>query len=152
MGTFTKRFRHKNVEDVFKCFAECSQCCKNLVLTIPERNMILEYMDANGFSLEKKAQFIHSYEPDYKGTPHLHIAGTCPLLTNDGKCSVYDVRPLNCRTFFCGRANIEEPLEYDKNGTCLNSTRRAKTDSRWRKFLKFHLLKHRKWARKGGWI
>lgn len=28
----------------------------------------------------------------------------CPLLSNEGKCSVYADRPLGCRTFYCGRA------------------------------------------------
>jgi Fe-S-cluster containining protein len=29
----------------------------------------------------------------------------CPLLDRNQRCSVYEVRPLGCRTFFCGRAN-----------------------------------------------
>jgi Fe-S-cluster containining protein len=28
----------------------------------------------------------------------------CPLLTREGRCSVYASRPLGCRTFFCDRA------------------------------------------------
>jgi len=28
----------------------------------------------------------------------------CPLLTREGKCSVYADRPLGCRTFYCNRA------------------------------------------------
>lgn len=28
----------------------------------------------------------------------------CPLLDRNQRCSVYDVRPLGCRTFFCERA------------------------------------------------
>jgi Fe-S-cluster containining protein len=32
---------------------------------------------------------------------HLPIAGACPLLTPDGRCSVYASRPFGCRTFFC---------------------------------------------------
>jgi Fe-S-cluster containining protein len=32
---------------------------------------------------------------------------TCPLLDVAGRCSVYEARPLGCRTFFCDRA---EPL------------------------------------------
>jgi hypothetical protein len=30
--------------------------------------------------------------------------GACPLLTEAGRCSVYEDRPFGCRTFFCGRA------------------------------------------------
>lgn len=29
--------------------------------------------------------------------------GRCPLLDGDGRCSVYEARPLGCRTFFCER-------------------------------------------------
>jgi uncharacterized protein len=29
---------------------------------------------------------------------------TCPLLDRAGRCSVYEVRPFGCRTFYCARA------------------------------------------------
>ena len=29
----------------------------------------------------------------------------CPLLTRDGRCSIYAARPLGCRTFFCREAH-----------------------------------------------
>lgn len=29
---------------------------------------------------------------------------TCPLLDGEGRCAVYEARPLGCRTFFCDRA------------------------------------------------
>jgi Fe-S-cluster containining protein len=29
----------------------------------------------------------------------------CPLLNREKRCSVYEVRPLGCRTYFCERAN-----------------------------------------------
>lgn len=32
----------------------------------------------------------------------------CPLLSREGKCSVYADRPLGCRTFYCGRAERGE--------------------------------------------
>lgn len=31
------------------------------------------------------------------------LAGPCPLLSEDGLCSVYEVRPYNCRRFGCYR-------------------------------------------------
>jgi uncharacterized protein len=30
---------------------------------------------------------------------------TCPLLNHEGRCAVYEARPLGCRTFFCERAS-----------------------------------------------
>jgi len=32
---------------------------------------------------------------------------TCPMLDAAGRCSVYDARPLGCRSFFCERAETE---------------------------------------------
>ena len=29
----------------------------------------------------------------------------CPMLAADGRCAVYEARPLGCRTFFCDRAD-----------------------------------------------
>lgn len=34
----------------------------------------------------------------------LAVVGDCPLLAQDGKCTVYEARPFGCRTFFCERA------------------------------------------------
>ena len=31
--------------------------------------------------------------------------GTCPLLAADGRCKIYQDRPLGCRTFWCHRAD-----------------------------------------------
>jgi Fe-S-cluster containining protein len=34
-----------------------------------------------------------------------HDERACPLLSHEGRCSVYAARPLGCRTFFCERAS-----------------------------------------------
>jgi Fe-S-cluster containining protein len=34
----------------------------------------------------------------------------CPLLSNDGRCTIYASRPLGCRTFFCD----ESPAPADR--------------------------------------
>jgi hypothetical protein len=34
----------------------------------------------------------------------------CPLLTSDGRCSIYAWRPLGCRSFWCHRADVPEPV------------------------------------------
>jgi Fe-S-cluster containining protein len=38
----------------------------------------------------------------------------CPLLTPQGRCTVYAWRPLGCRTFYCDRATPGEPLPQAK--------------------------------------
>lgn len=37
-------------------------------------------------------------------------AGPCPYLGPEGRCSVYEHRPLNCRRWMCGRMSKDEPL------------------------------------------
>jgi Fe-S-cluster containining protein len=37
---------------------------------------------------------------------------TCALLDRGGRCSVYEARPLGCRTFFCSRATEAMPVEH----------------------------------------
>lgn len=36
------------------------------------------------------------------------LAGPCPLLNEDGTCSVYAVRPFNCRRYLCFREDGED--------------------------------------------
>lgn len=38
----------------------------------------------------------------------------CPMLTADMKCSVYDSRPLGCRTFFCNLASKSTKVPHEK--------------------------------------
>ncbi len=37
--------------------------------------------------------------------PRLRDDGVCPFLSEAGRCTVYEVRPLGCRTYFCDRAS-----------------------------------------------
>jgi Fe-S-cluster containining protein len=34
----------------------------------------------------------------------------CPLLSSEGRCTIYAARPFGCRTFFCERASGPGPL------------------------------------------
>ncbi|HZU82481.1 MAG TPA: YkgJ family cysteine cluster protein [Polyangiaceae bacterium] len=36
--------------------------------------------------------------------PRLQLLRACPLLSGDGRCTIYASRPLGCRTFFCSGA------------------------------------------------
>ncbi len=36
--------------------------------------------------------------------------GSCALLSEDGRCTVYTVRPLGCRSYFCDRAHTAGPF------------------------------------------
>jgi len=37
---------------------------------------------------------------------------TCALLDLDGRCSIYESRPLGCRTFFCSRATEAMSVQH----------------------------------------
>ena len=65
--------------DNFPC-TKCGLCCKQLANTL-----------ANRHSLPQKLQDLLSIFP-YKAKPD----GSCPKLTEDGLCSVYDSRPIIC--------------------------------------------------------
>jgi hypothetical protein len=43
-----------------------------------------------------------------RGSRHLRLVSelrACPLLSKEGRCTVYASRPLGCRTFFCDRGS-----------------------------------------------
>ena len=43
---------------------------------------------------------------------------TCPLLDHQGRCSIYDARPLGCRTFWCERADVShDPVGREQLGS-----------------------------------
>ena len=54
-------------------------------------------------------------EPLSTSDPRLPVLAderTCPLLSRDGRCSVYAARPFGCRTFFCERAESLAPVRH----------------------------------------
>lgn len=83
-------------------------------------------------------------------------AAPCPLLDRDADglavCSVYDVRPLNCRRFACGRVSPEtEAYETDANGACLNMTERLAYSKPFRSWAKRLQRQAQVWADTHGW-
>jgi Fe-S-cluster containining protein len=38
----------------------------------------------------------------------------CPMLARDGRCAIYEDRPLGCRTFFCSRASLVQKPARDE--------------------------------------
>ncbi len=44
-----------------------------------------------------------------KSLPLLDVERRCPMLSSEGRCIVYASRPFGCRTFFCNRAEGQEP-------------------------------------------
>ena len=61
---------------------------------------------------------------DRRPIPGPRADGACPLLDKEGKrCSVYDDRPLGCRTYFCHRIIGPEKLPGDETNALLERLR-----------------------------
>jgi Fe-S-cluster containining protein len=52
--------------------------------------------------------------------PAARADGACPFLDESGqRCTVYEARPLGCRTFFCGRITGPNKLPKDETNALL---------------------------------
>lgn len=72
------------------------------------------------------------------------VAGPCPLYNGSG-CSVYAVRPMNCRRYGCFRDDLTEPAELVPVPVKALATRENR-----RRFLMME-RKAQKWGRAHGW-
>lgn len=119
------------------------ECCRDVVLT-PEEWAVL-----------------HEVRPDcpapvpFEGR-FLLFQGRCPLLNETRRCTVYPVRPFNCRRFLCGRADAAtEPLVMDTHGTgtlaCANFRVRFLTSRPFRRQAQRIQTKAQAWALAHGW-
>ncbi len=90
------------------------------------------------------------YTPHRAGFWRL-MAHPCPFLTESNQCSVYEIRPYNCRRFICGRPrHSTEPWIMRKNGECRNMTGRLTSN----KFFAHVLLVQAEaqvWGQAHGW-
>lgn len=82
----------------------------------------------------------------------------CPLLDASGGCSIYDIRPYNCRRFGCFRPDPKtEPFEEDPNASsdgilsCLNFSERFAASRIVRRAAVALQRKAQKWALAHGW-
>lgn len=87
-------------------------------------------------------------------TPFVRLrAHPCPLLGTDNRCSVYKVRPYNCRRWGCFRADVKkEALEVDHSFLgCANARDRFYQDRGVRRQMHHMQREAQRWARKHGW-
>lgn len=52
--------------------------------------------------------------PRKRALPLVENEGTCALLDHNGRCAIYESRPLGCRTYFCDEANSGEAVHRNK--------------------------------------
>lgn len=90
---------------------KCGQCCVPFIpITLEEYDTINKYIKDNN---------IEPNLPKVKGNDlYLH----CPFLTDENKCSIYDVRPEVCRNFICSStdAKIDHDRTYYDNRADIN--------------------------------
>lgn len=92
--------------DLIACSRGCSHCCHMWVsATAPEILLIASYVQRNGQDLariQERVKATRGMDFDARG----RFVAPCPMLADDGSCSVYDVRPLACRTAVSADAGI----------------------------------------------
>jgi Fe-S-cluster containining protein len=80
------------------CKRGCAHCCHlNVDLTKPEAEYIISYCEENNIEIDKakfKAQLNLTQD-----NRHLSKDSACPFLKNN-ECSIYEARPIACRTYF----------------------------------------------------
>jgi len=80
------------------CKKGCNFCCRmNVDASMDEAALIIQYCKDHGIAINKKAL------RDRLSVPFLEVPwskhAACMFL-KDGECSIYPVRPLNCRTYY----------------------------------------------------
>jgi uncharacterized protein len=92
-----------------------TECCRFAItgrepyVTSIELALLRRAMAQRGGKRGDRAEPLSASDPRL---PVLADERTCPLLSRDGRCSVYAARPFGCRTFFCERAESLAPVRH----------------------------------------
>ena len=84
------------------------------------------------------------------GLVHPEGRPQCPLLGDDGLCTIHAVRPYNCRRFLCLR-DPGEPLQPGGPLGCRNTETRVIQVRGARRFYEKNQRRAQRWARDHGW-
>ena len=90
-------------QPVFACSKGCSACCHLFVAVPPGITEAIAAHIEMTFAGEERADLIlrlrHAVAETEKASAPHQLRMPCPLLGDDGACSIYSVRPLSCRSF-----------------------------------------------------
>lgn len=90
----------------------CGRCCRGTGY-VPLAGGELETLaSANGLDVRSfRRQYRPLWQPPGSGYAYfLPVRGKCPFLTDEGRCSVYSVRPSFCRRFPDSLAEAEREM------------------------------------------
>ena len=133
---------------MFECF-NCGKCCKNIVFHNIERRLALKYCYNNDINSAAFRQSL-DYRSSVTMRDHYYLEGKCPFNKNN-KCEIYEVRPLNCRRFMCGRLLETEEVKWQGN-RCLNTELHYNVDNEFKQQVDENAKEIKKWALKEGII
>ncbi len=87
------------------CQKGCHWCCFQTVMTVPHEMYYLLHHLNQHFTEEAKQAFFDKVEQRHVKTSKLKVnhflslKHACPFLGEEGNCTVYEARPLACRTY-----------------------------------------------------
>ena len=125
---------------------DCCRAVGTVLMTPEEQQEILAFI-----SVEKANTLEWTHD---ETTKFVRLrAHPCPLLLPDNRCSVYPVRPYNCRRWGCFRADVKtEPLEPDHSFLgCANTRDRWYQNKGVRSQLRRMQRHAQKWGKAHGW-
>ena len=125
---------------------QSGECC-----TQPP-DLVMTTMEAAGLLQAKAADVELRFTKRPDGFVSMQ-AGPCPLYDATYQvCTVYDVRPYNCRRFACMRPEpTREPWESTATGECANREDRLGQSRLARRQARQIQVKAQPWARAHGW-
>jgi Fe-S-cluster containining protein len=100
--------------ELFALYAEAERELEAFSCDCPARGSTCCHFDATGREPYPTAVELAELERAIRGSSPrrpLPVAGACPLLSTDGRCSVYSSRPFGCRTFFCDQKLPRQELQ-----------------------------------------
>jgi len=107
------------------CCAGCNYCCHFRVSVQPNEVFLIMFFIERNFNLDEKNELLNRLDAHHERVSGMSVDDQvksniqCPLLV-DGKCSVYEMRPLSCRGFHSSnvddcKASHDDPTDANKH-------------------------------------